>query len=91
MNGKVVSIRMPTSLVNELRLVAEQNHFKDISEAVRSVVRSRCLQFSNPFQQELHKFRQKLEQEFVARQDVAKKETLILELQRIVEELKNAK
>jgi Arc/MetJ-type ribon-helix-helix transcriptional regulator len=35
----IVSVRMPSSLVQRLRELAKQNHFLDISEEVRSLIK----------------------------------------------------
>jgi Arc/MetJ-type ribon-helix-helix transcriptional regulator len=35
----IVSVRMPSSLVQKLRELAKQNHFLDISEEVRSLIK----------------------------------------------------
>jgi hypothetical protein len=35
----IVSVRMPSSLVQTLRGLAKQNHFLDISEEVRSIIK----------------------------------------------------
>jgi len=35
----IVSVRMPSSLVQKLRELAKKNHFLDISEEVRSIIK----------------------------------------------------
>jgi hypothetical protein len=35
----IVSVRMPSSLVQKLRELAKDNHFLDISEEVRSIIK----------------------------------------------------
>lgn len=35
----IVSVRMPSSLVQKLRELAKQNHFLDVSEEVRSILK----------------------------------------------------
>ncbi|MBU1199561.1 MAG: ribbon-helix-helix domain-containing protein [Nanoarchaeota archaeon] len=35
----IVSVRMPSSLVQKLRELAKQNHFLDVSEEVRSIIK----------------------------------------------------
>ena len=48
MNDVMVSIRMPEGLLLRLRRLAEQEQFMDVSEEVRSIVRKRWMQFTNP-------------------------------------------
>ena len=35
----IVSVRMPSSLVQKLRELAKKNHFLDVSEEVRSIIK----------------------------------------------------
>ena len=35
----IVSVRMPSSLVQKLKELAKQNHFLDVSEEVRSIIK----------------------------------------------------
>ena len=35
----IVSVRMPSSLVQKLRELVKQNHFLDVSEEVRSIIK----------------------------------------------------
>jgi len=44
MADDIVSIRIPSSLVSELRKTVEKEHFKDLSELIRTVVRKRFLE-----------------------------------------------
>ncbi len=57
MAEKVVSVKMPSSLVNELRKLQEKNHYLDLSEQLRSVVRQKCLELSNPYTEGLKSLR----------------------------------
>jgi len=36
----IVSVRMPSSLVQRLRELAKENHFLDVSEEVRSIIKA---------------------------------------------------
>ena len=38
-----ISIRIPKRMIEELRLVMEKEHFIDLSEAVRSIIRERWI------------------------------------------------
>lgn len=37
--NSIVSVRMPPSLVQRLKQLAEQNHFLDVSEEIRSIIK----------------------------------------------------
>ena len=39
MVASIVSVRMPSSLVQKLRELAKKNHFLDVSEEVRSIIK----------------------------------------------------
>jgi Arc/MetJ-type ribon-helix-helix transcriptional regulator len=41
----IVSVRMPSSLVQRLRELAKENHFLDTSEEVRSIIKSQLLKY----------------------------------------------
>jgi Arc/MetJ-type ribon-helix-helix transcriptional regulator len=41
MREVIVSIRMPRSMADELRILAKKNHFLDISEEIRTVIREK--------------------------------------------------
>jgi metal-responsive CopG/Arc/MetJ family transcriptional regulator len=47
MDGKIVSIRMTSSMLKELKEITKQEHFMDVSDAVRSIVRSKWLENNN--------------------------------------------
>jgi Arc/MetJ-type ribon-helix-helix transcriptional regulator len=84
----IVSVRMPRTLVQELRILAAKNHYMDLSEELRSVIREKCLQYIEPYQHELKKIREEIEKEFLTKKTIDNKKQLIQDLKRIVEELK---
>jgi len=45
---KIVSVRMPSSLLEEIREVVNRDHYLDVSEAIRSLLRQRYLDEKNP-------------------------------------------
>jgi Arc/MetJ-type ribon-helix-helix transcriptional regulator len=71
---RIVSVRIPTSLILELRRGFAKDHYKDVSELVRTIVRKKFLQLPAPA----------AAGEFGA----LSKEQLIKELERIVERLR---
>lgn len=69
----IVSVRMPKGLVSELRDLQKINHFMDISDEIRFVIRKYC---AMPQQKSID-------------EDQEKKQQLISDLDRILRELKN--
>jgi metal-responsive CopG/Arc/MetJ family transcriptional regulator len=91
MTDVVVSIRMPSSLVKELKILAQKNHFKDLSEEIRSLVRTKCLQYKNPYASELEKLREDLSTQQEAKRQLEHKQRLIEDITKILKELQNEK
>jgi metal-responsive CopG/Arc/MetJ family transcriptional regulator len=46
MNDIIVSVRMPKGLTEELRALTKRDHFMDISETVRSIMRQKYIKAS---------------------------------------------
>lgn len=44
MNDVIVSVRMPKGLANKLREIAETQHYMDVSEVVRCILRKHYLE-----------------------------------------------
>lgn len=49
MPDKIISVRMPSSLINELKELAEKNHYLDVSEEIRSLLREKYLEYKDPY------------------------------------------
>ena len=82
----IVSVRLPRSLIDELKDIQKINHFMDLSDEVRFVVRRYCLSFLNS------QGRQSAilpPIELLAEQ--RRKEKLIDDLTKIIENLKGGK
>lgn len=47
MNDKIVSVRMPVKLVEDLEIAAKENYFKDLSELLRQAVRTKIFSYIN--------------------------------------------
>ena len=88
MKDTVISVRMPAGLVKELKALVPKNHFLDLSEQLRSVVRTKCMQFSKPYSYELKKLREDLEKEITLKHKVEDKQKMIEDLKKIIEGLK---
>jgi Arc/MetJ-type ribon-helix-helix transcriptional regulator len=61
----IVSVRMPSSLVRALKKLQAKNHYLDLSEEIRSIVRKKCLEYSYDYldSSRLTKLRKELKKE----------------------------
>ena len=75
---QIVSVRMPVSLLNELKILAEKNHFLDVSEEVRSLLRDKWLEHSDPRQFKVYAVKKSIEKVSRPEQIKALKDTLKL-------------
>jgi len=84
----MVSIRMPSSLIQEIKKLSSKQHFMDVSELIRSVVREKWIQTTNPHLYELKKLRQDIESEL--KKNIIKKtqQQVIVELKKIKDQIK---
>ena len=81
MSDKLISIRLPKLLLKDLKKLIIINHYLDISEELRSIIRQKTLQYMNPFS-EVGKLREALELD--ARKQ-NKNEELIDQLKKLLE------
>jgi metal-responsive CopG/Arc/MetJ family transcriptional regulator len=81
MTEKVISVKMPTALVKELKHLTHEHHYIDLSEQVRSVVRQKCLKYS---QQESGKLLGDIERQ-IKESNQQRKEQILRELQKLLE------
>jgi Arc/MetJ-type ribon-helix-helix transcriptional regulator len=54
MADQIVSVRMPISLIEELKSLSHENHFLDVSEEVRSLLRAEWLEDRSPGRSKLN-------------------------------------
>jgi Arc/MetJ-type ribon-helix-helix transcriptional regulator len=59
----LVSLRIPAVLLDELKELQEKEHFMDLSELVRRVVRKRWLGSKDPILREIRELRAELREE----------------------------
>jgi Arc/MetJ-type ribon-helix-helix transcriptional regulator len=75
----MISVRIPSSLVDELRDVSQKDHFMDLSEAVRSIIRKRWMSAKDPLSVRIDHLRE----EIIGNISKSSQETLVRELERI--------
>jgi len=58
-------VRMPSSLVRALRKLQAKNHYLDLSEELRSVIRKKCIEYSRDYfdNSKLSRLRKELKKE----------------------------
>jgi Arc/MetJ-type ribon-helix-helix transcriptional regulator len=88
MNDIMVSIRMPQSLLLELKELVKKQHFLDLSEQIRSIVRKKWIQYSQPELYELKKLREEIQEEIKKRSIIKVREEVNKELNKIKDQLK---
>jgi metal-responsive CopG/Arc/MetJ family transcriptional regulator len=88
MKDTVISIRLPASLVQELKELAQKNHYLDLSEQIRTIIRQKCEQYTEPYKHEVQKMREQLELNLEKSKETQDREKILLELQKIMLELK---
>ena len=60
MKNYMISARIPASLIDELKEVSKKDHYLDLSEAVRSIIRDNWTQNKDPIAFQLKKFREEV-------------------------------
>lgn len=81
MNDTIVSIRLPTTLIQELKDLAKKNHYMDFSEQLRDIIRQKHTKYlPEKTQSKIKEMKEK------TRAD--EKKQLIADLQSIIKELK---
>jgi len=88
MTEVMVSVRMPKSLLSELKDLSQTEHYLDVSELVRSLTRKHWLQYANPELFELQKLRSDIEQEIRKKSIEKVREEVNKELENIKSQLK---
>lgn len=84
----MVSVRIPKSLIDELKELKKKHHFLDLSEEVRSLLRQKWLQFTKPELHELKKLRQDIKKELTKKTASELQKKVLAELDKIKSQLK---
>ncbi len=81
----VIAVRVPRSLVAELKERTESGHYADLSEQVRSIVRRGCLKYTNPVTHEIKELKEQLKAELLKEQEAGKSQALLQQLKELLE------
>jgi DNA-binding FadR family transcriptional regulator len=82
---------MPKSLFSALQKLADDNHFLDVSEQVRSIVRERWQESKDPQAYQIKKLRREIADALKTKTEAQAQQQLIQELERIKEGLVSGK
>ena len=85
MDERVVTVKMPASLAAELRKRTRKDHYLDLSEQIRSIVRQACLRHAQPYSEEIARLREDLLQH-AQRGATLTREQVLQELTRMLRE-----
>jgi Arc/MetJ-type ribon-helix-helix transcriptional regulator len=81
----IVSVRMPRSMADELHLLAKKNHFLDVSEEIRTIIREKTAAYSQPYSLEVKKIITDIRGE-ISSKEQEKKKLLVTNLKKLLEE-----
>ena len=91
MNDVLVTIRIPEAMLQELRKAAQHDHFMDISEAVRNIIRKNWAASSDPYLYELRKLREEISAGVKEKSRKMAERMIVEELKKIKRVLKDEK
>ncbi|MFA6073364.1 MAG: hypothetical protein WC758_04590 [Candidatus Woesearchaeota archaeon] len=89
MKDVMISVRIPSGLLKELKEITEEKHYLDLSEHVRSIIREKSMQYVEPYRYELSKMREEMERNMSSNKSIGEKKKLVEELKAIIKELKD--
>ncbi len=69
MKDSIVTVRMPVTLLTSLRQHTAEDHYSDLSEQVRSIIRKGCLRYTNPLTAEVTELKGQLKEELLKARD----------------------
>jgi Arc/MetJ-type ribon-helix-helix transcriptional regulator len=84
----MISIRVPSALVKELKILTEKKHYIDLSEHIRAIIREKSMQYVEPYRYELSKMRTEMENKISENKAIVEKKKLVEDLKSIIKELK---
>lgn len=89
MTDVMVSVRLPSSLLEELNSIVKKQHYLDASEAIRGILRQKFEEQSDPLKHELAQIRLSIQSEL--KRSIAKKseERIIEEMKKIREKIRD--
>ena len=83
----VVSVRMPSSLVHELKDFAQKNHFMDVSDELRYIIKQKMIEQIDPFAFQIQRLKDEIRGE-VSKKSQMDRVRFVEELNKLLDELK---
>jgi Arc/MetJ-type ribon-helix-helix transcriptional regulator len=77
---------MPSILAKELRALAKEKHYLDVSELVRTIVRTKAIQYASPQAREARKIINDIERELGTRSKANDEQALLAGLRQLLED-----
>ena len=87
MTSQIISVRMPKSLVKALKALAVKNHFMDLSEEIRFIIKQKMMETVDPFTAEVQKLKDEIKTE-ISKKTQADRTRFVEELKNLLDELK---
>jgi hypothetical protein len=87
MTSNVVSVRMPSSLVKELKEISLKNHFMDVSDEIRYLIKQKMIEHIDPFSFQIQKLKDEIRGE-VSKKSQMDRVKFVEELNKLLDELK---
>jgi Arc/MetJ-type ribon-helix-helix transcriptional regulator len=91
MRDTIVSIKMPESLLEELRKAARDRHFMDLSEEIRSIVRRKWLEFNDPEIMRIKRLKDDIESTLEKKSELMARRKIVSELEKIKQKVQGEK
>jgi len=80
----IVTIRMPASLLAALRSRTAEDHYSDLSEQVRSIIRRGCLRYAKVVTHDLKELKGQLKLELLRETDDARAKEILEKLEALL-------
>ena len=87
MTNQIISVRIPKSLNNKLKDYALKNHYMDVSEVVRTLLRKKAMEFRDPNSHQLKEIKKDIFQKINKATSKKRYSTMVNELDSIKEQL----
>lgn len=85
--SQIVSVRMPASLIKSLKDIAQKNHFMDVSEELRFIVKKKMIEEIDPFSYQVQRLKDEI-RDGVSKKTHQDRIRFVDELTKILEEIK---
>lgn len=87
--NSIVSVRMPSSLVKTLKELAQKNHFMDLSEELRFIVKQKMIEQIDPFSFQIQKLKDEI-RDGVSKKSQMDRTRFVEELAKVLDEIKRS-